>query len=86
MVSTVAMRRQVRLHAVGDLEQDGGARGGGGLAPGVGGGVRGVERLVDVLGGGAGDLADEFAGDRRAVLEILALGRAATHWPPMKLS
>ena len=78
--------RQVVLDAVGDLEQHGGAGGGSRLAPGVGGGVGGVERLVDVLGGRAGDLADELAADRRAVLEILALASARTHWPPMKLS
>ncbi len=68
---------EVRLHAVGDLEQDGGAGGRRRLAPGVGGGVRGVERLLDVLGGRAGDLADDLAADRRAVLEVLALAPAA---------
>ena len=69
------MLGQIRLHAVGDLEQDVGARGGSRLAPGVGGGVRGVERLLDVLGGRAGDLADDLAADRRAVLEVAPLRR-----------
>ena len=46
-----------------------------GLAPGRGGGVRGVERELDVLGGAAGDLAEGLAVDRRDVLEVLALDR-----------
>src|SRR4029077_17043890 len=58
--------------AVGDLEQDVGAGGRSHLAPRTGCGVRGVERLLDVLGGRACDLANDLAADRRAVLEVAA--------------
>jgi GH15 family glucan-1,4-alpha-glucosidase len=46
-----------------------------GLAPGRGGGPRGVERGVDVLGGAAGHLREGLAVDRGDVLEVLALDR-----------
>ena len=50
--------------AVGDLEQHVGAFGRGGAAPGVLGGVGGVERQFDVFRGRAGDLAQNLAADR----------------------
>src|SRR6478672_6376723 len=50
------------------------ARSAAGLAPGGSGGVRGVERLVDVGRVGPRHLAEHLAGDRRAVLEVLARG------------
>jgi hypothetical protein len=37
--------------------------------------VRGVEGLLDVLRGAAGDLGERLTGDRRRVLEVLALDR-----------
>ena len=46
-----------------------------GPSPGSLGPVRGVEREVDVLAGGAGDLGERLAGDRGDVLEVLALDR-----------
>ena len=69
---------EVLLDPVGDLVEDDRALGGGGLAPGGGGRVRGVEGELDVLGGGAGDLAEHLAVDRRDVLEVLALDRRDT--------
>src|SRR5690606_5347772 len=41
-------------------------------APRGRGGVRGVQRQLDVRGGGAGHLADDLAGDRARVLEVAA--------------
>ena len=67
---------EVLLHAVGDPVEDQRALGGAGAAPGVLGGVGGVERGLDVLGVGAGDLAEQLAVDRRDVLEIFARARA----------
>ena len=60
---------------VGDLQQDVGALGGGGLAPLVGGGMGGVERQLDVFGGRAGGLGVDLAVDRRDDVEVLALDR-----------
>ena len=48
---------QVLLDALGDLQQDVRTLLHRGTAPGVGGGVGGVEGLVDVLGGGTGNSA-----------------------------
>ena len=73
--SAMAIVSRLASIAVGHLVQDVGALGGRGLAPGRRGGVRGVERLLDVLGGAAGDLGEGLAGHRRGVLEVLALGR-----------
>ncbi|EJZ06057.1 hypothetical protein MFORT_28624 [Mycolicibacterium fortuitum subsp. fortuitum DSM 46621 = ATCC 6841 = JCM 6387] len=67
-------RFEVLLDAVGDLVEDDGARSRRGLAPCRRGGVRGVQRLLDVGLGGAGHLAEHLAGDRRRVLEVAALG------------
>ncbi len=67
--------RNERFHAVGDLEQCGGAIGRRGLAPGGLGLVGGVEGDLDVLRARPGDLADDLAVDRRGVLEVLALHR-----------
>ena len=67
--------RQPLLHAVGDLVENARALGGRCLGPGVLGGMRGIERLLDVLGGRAGDLAQRPAGHRRQVREVLAAHR-----------
>jgi hypothetical protein len=66
---------QVRLDAVGDLEQDPGPLPSGRLAPRGGRAVRRVERLVDVGFRRARDLAEGLAGDGRRVLEVLTAGR-----------
>jgi len=71
----VGEQLEVGLEAVGDLEQDVGARGGVGLAPLGEGGMRGVERELDVLGGGARGLGVVLAVDRRDHVEILTLDR-----------
>ncbi len=63
---------QVLLDAVGDLEQQVAALGGGGFAPGGRRAVGGVQRQVDVLGGGAGNLAEHPAVHRADVVEVLA--------------
>jgi hypothetical protein len=60
------------LHPVGDAIRIVGALGGAGLAPGVLGGVGGVQRLFDVGGVRARDLAQLLAVDRREVVEIAA--------------
>jgi hypothetical protein len=67
--------REVLFHAISDGQQLGGAFGGRGLAPRGLGGMGGIERLVDVLGGGTRHLADHLTTDGRGVLEILALDR-----------
>ena len=66
---------EVLLHAVGDLVEDLGALGGRGVAPGVLGLMRGVERELDIGGLRAGDLADRLAGDRADIVEIIAVDR-----------
>ena len=66
---------EVLLHAVGDLVEDLGALGGRGVAPGVLGLMRGVERKLDIGGLRAGDLADRLAGDRADIVEIVAVDR-----------
>ena len=66
---------EVLVDPVGDLVQDRGALGDGGLAPGRCDLVGGVQRQLDVLGGAAGDLAEGLAGDGGDVLEVLALDR-----------
>ena len=66
---------EVFLHAVGDAVQDQRAFGDAGAAPGFLGGVRRVERVFDVLGLGARDLAQQPAVDRREILEIAARAR-----------
>ena len=70
-------RKQVEifLHAVGDAVQDQRAFGDAGAAPGFLGGVRGIERVFDVLGLGARDIAQQSAVDRREILEIAARAR-----------
>jgi hypothetical protein len=71
----VSQHLEVGLDAVGDLEQDVRALGWRGAAPLVGGGVRGIECGLDVLGGGAGGLGVDLAADRGDDVEILALDR-----------
>src|SRR5690606_36455839 len=66
---------QVLLDAVGDPQQDVRAFLHRGAAPGFGGGMGGVQRLVDVLGGGAGEFGDRLAVHRRGVGEVLTLDR-----------
>jgi hypothetical protein len=66
---------QILFHPVGDPVEPAGPLRRRGAAPGVGGGVRGVQRLFDVLGAGARDFAEGFAGDRADVFEIFAFHR-----------
>jgi len=68
-------RLEVGLDPVRDLVQDVGPLGGAGQAPGAFGAVGGVQRKLDVLGGGPGHLGERLAGDGREVLEVLALAR-----------
>ena len=67
--------RQILLHAVRDAIEHPRALGHRRAAPAVGRRVRGIDRQLDVLGLGAGDLADHLAGGRRDVVEIAALDR-----------
>ena len=62
---------QVGFDAVGDLQQDQRAVLHRGLAPGVGSGVGGVQRTVDVGGVGAGELGDHLAIHGRSIGEVL---------------
>ena len=55
---------EVLLDAVGDLVEDHRPLGGRGLAPRRRGGMRGVQRLLDIGLVGAGHLAEHLAGDR----------------------
>ncbi len=64
---------EVLLHAVRDAVQDEGAFGRGGLAPGGGGLVGGVEGELDVGGLTAGHLAEHLTGDRGDVVHVLAV-------------
>ena len=66
---------QVLFDAVGDFQQDQRALLHRGLAPRIGGGMGGVQGLVDVFGGGAGEFGNRLAGDRRDVGEVLAFDR-----------
>ena len=66
---------EVFLHAIGDAVEDQRAFGDAGAAPGFLGGMRGIERVFDVLGIGARDLAKQLAVDRREILEIAARAR-----------
>ena len=64
---------QVLLNAVGDFQQDVGACGGIGLAPGVCCGVRGIQCQFDVFSGRAGGLGVDLATHRRDDIKVLAL-------------
>ena len=66
---------ELLLHPVGDLVEHARAISRRGAAPAILGGVGGIERELDVLGGGTGDRADHRPIDRRDVLEFLALHR-----------
>ena len=66
---------QIGFHAVGDAIDPVGPFRHRGAAPGVGGGMSGVQRQFDVLGGGARDFAETLAGDRADGFEILAFDR-----------
>ena len=74
VVEGLDQREQVEIgfELVGDLVQDARALLHRGLAPGVLGLVRGVERQLDVGGGGAGHRAELLAGDRARIVKILA--------------
>ncbi|OIQ80852.1 hypothetical protein GALL_373830 [mine drainage metagenome] len=61
---------EVLLHAVGDLVEDHGALGGGGLPPGAGRAVSRVEGPLDVGRVSSGDLGERPAGHRGRVLEV----------------
>src|SRR5690606_26605471 len=67
---------EVLFDTVGDFQQDVGAVLHRGTAPGVGGGVGGVERLVDIFGSGTGEFGDQLAIHRGRVLEVLPLDRS----------
>ncbi len=66
---------EVLFDAVGDFQQHQRAVLGRGLAPGVSGGVGGIQCLVDVFGSGAREFGDGLAVDRRGVSEIVAVHR-----------
>ncbi len=66
---------EIGLHAVGDLEQDKGAVGDRGPAPGVLGRMGRVERQLDVGRRGAWDRAQLLAGDRARIVEVAPLDR-----------
>ena len=71
----VGQQLEVGFEAVGDLEQQVGALGGRGLAPGVGGGVRSVECQLDIGRARAGGLGVDLAGHRGDDVEVLAVDR-----------
>jgi hypothetical protein len=71
----VGQQFEVGFDAVGNFEQDVAARGGIGFAPGVSGGVGGVQCQFDVFGGGAGGLGVDLAADGRDDVKVLALDR-----------
>jgi hypothetical protein len=64
---------QVLRDPVGDLVEDDGTLCCRGLAPGRSGGMGRIEGELDVLGRGAGDLAEVLTGDGSRVLEVLPL-------------
>ena len=66
---------QVLFDAVGDAVQDIGALGRRGLAPGILGGMGGVQRQLDVFRRGTGDFAKWQAGDRRDVGKVFTFYR-----------
>ncbi len=63
---------EVLLHDIRDPVQDARAIRYAGLAPGVLGGMGGVERGLDVILVGTRDLANLLAGDRRDIVEVAA--------------
>ncbi len=77
VVDRFGEREQVELafEPVGDLVQEAGALRRRGIAPGLAGGVRGVQRQFDVFGRRACHLAERLAGDRAYVVEVLAFDR-----------
>jgi hypothetical protein len=66
---------QIGFDAIGDLEQDIGAGGRSGLAPGVGCCVGGIQGQFDVFSGGTGSLGIDLATDRGDDIEVLTLDR-----------
>ena len=66
---------EVLFDAVGDFQQHQRAILGRGLAPGVSGGMGGVERLVDVFGSGTREFGDRLTVDRRGIGEVVAIDR-----------
>src|SRR5690606_7718821 len=64
---------QVGFDAIGDLQQDQRTGLHAGLAPGVRGGVGGVQRLFDVGGVGAGEFADDRTIDRAGIDEVFTV-------------
>ena len=77
VVERLDQRQQIEIafHLVGDPVQDARALLDRGLAPGVLGLMRGIERELDVGRRGAGDLTEPLAGDRARIVEILAFDR-----------
>ena len=70
---------EVVLDALSDLQEHIGTLGGTRPAPRVLGGMRGIEREVDVRGGAPGDLAERLAVHGRRVLEV----EATDGWDPL---
>ena len=66
---------QILLHPIGDAVEDEGAGGHGLLAPGLGGGMRGVQRQIDIGLVRPRGLREDLAGDGRDIVEILAADR-----------
>ena len=71
----ISQQFQIGFDAVGDLEQGVGTGGRRRLAPGIGGGVGGVERQFDVFGGGACRLGVDRTVDRCDDIKVLTLDR-----------
>ena len=64
---------EMRLHAIGNLEENGGTVGRRGLAPRWRCGVGGVECGFDILRGRARDFTNHFTADGRKVVEVAPL-------------
>ncbi len=66
---------QVGFDAIGDLQQDVGAVLHRGATPGVGGCMRGIQRLLDIFSARTREFGDHFTIDGRGVDEVLAFDR-----------
>ncbi len=66
---------QIRLDAVGDLQQDVGAILDRGASPGISSGVSSIESPLDIFGTRTREFGDHFTIDRRGVDEVFAFDR-----------